>query len=275
MSRLRDALHPHGGGQRDAGIISLYMALVVTFALVAVLELTRTWFGAMSINTNVATVDARLQPIEQNTSQIALLMRTTTTAGKIVESTKPLNQQAGEVNKTVTSINKTARSINDKAVSINDRVRDITATAQEINTTVDQLGGTVGSIEANALSIEGSASSINGSFAELLPVTRQINGEGFPDPIGIDSINDNVDVVIELARDIESDLDAIRGSVINIDQHAESIDNAPLLELENSLVPLPQLAGSLGTSDLPVVGQEGQSSQGGQEEGLAGLLPTN
>lgn len=245
LNRLRAAVQPSGSGRSDRsrgilGSVNLYVTLVIAFALFAVIELTRTWFGAQHISSNLQVADTRLQPIKRNTEQIQLLYRTSDLTAGILQAAKPLDQQAGRVNRTANDIQANVESIQDTAVTINSRVHDITATARDINVTAGRLLATVESIEDTAGSIESNVRGINSKFAALLPVTQRINGEGFPDPIGVDSIVRNADKVKALAADIDADLDDVLVSVNAVGKHTASIlRSLPVTDLDDILTTVP------------------------------------
>jgi methyl-accepting chemotaxis protein len=227
LTRLRERLWPPDRERGTGRVVPLHLVLVLAFVLLAVIELTRTWFGAMHIAENLAVLDTRLKPVILETDEAERLFTTSQLTGEILEQTEPLPGQLVEVNRTVNDIQANAQDIQRNAVAINADARNILATVAGINTTAEQLLGTVRSIEATAGAIEGNARSINETFAALLPVVELID-DG-PEPFGVRNINQNVNQVIALSQDIEADLSNVLDSVREVDEHAESICGAPIL----------------------------------------------
>ncbi len=227
LTRLREKLWPPDRERGTGRVVPVHLVLVLAFVLLAVLELTRTWFSAMQIEENTTVLDERLKPVILETDEAERLFATSQLTGEILEQTEPLPGQVVEVNRTVDDILVNAQDIQQNAVAINADARNILVTVGEINTTAGQLLGIVRSIEATAAAIEGNARSINQTFAALRPVVELIN-DG-PEPFGVQNINENVNVVIALSQGIEADLSNVLGSVREVDKHAASICNAPVL----------------------------------------------
>lgn len=230
---MRDRLWPPDRERGTGRVVPVHLVLVLAFVLLAIIELTRTWFSAMHIAENAAVLDKRLVPVILETEAAERLFITSALTGEIGEETEPLSEQVTEVNRTVNDIQANAQDIQRNVVGIKADAQDITATVRDINATGELLLGTVRSIEATAGSIEGNARSINETFAALLPVVELIN-DG-PEPFGVQNINENTNMIIALSQDIEADLDNVLNSVREVDEHAESICGAPVLFAECEL----------------------------------------
>lgn len=171
----------------EAGIVAVNLALVIAFALFAVIELSRVALAAKQIKQRVKTITTEVGP-GSNVSrldQVAILNTVGDRADQILAAAKPLSGQAGE-------ILSTAKSIDGHVVEIN-------ANATSINTTVR---------------------SINGTISSLAPVVGAIRQ-------GVVDINNRVDRILAPVGGIKGDLDAVNGLVTNIDVHAGAICGAP------------------------------------------------
>ena len=124
----------------EAGIVGANLAIVVAFALFAVIQLTRTTIAAEQIDDRVKVIVGEVQPIDQELNNVPILDDVDRTAREILRAATPLSGQAD-------TILNAARSID----------------------------GTVSSILSNASSINGTVRSINGSASALQPVVRSIN----------------------------------------------------------------------------------------------------
>lgn len=233
LRRTRDALWPPDRERGTGRVAPVHLVLVLAFVLVAIIELTRTWFSGMQIAENLAVLDERLVPVTLETDEAERLFITSELTGGILQETERLPEQVTEVNRTVNEIQANAQDIQQAVVQIKADATDILATTGEINTTAGRLLGTVRSIEATAGSIEGNARSINETFAALLPVVELID-DG-PQPFGVQNINRNTNTIIALSQDLEADLSNVLTSVREVDEHAESICGAPILFAECEL----------------------------------------
>jgi len=127
----------------QSGIVGLNLALVIAFALFAVIELSRVTLAAKQIDDRVEKITQDVGP-GSNVSQLdetAKLNDVAQRAEAILAAATPLSGQAGQ---------------------ILDAVKSIDATASNIL--------------ANAETIDPTAQSINSRLAELLPVVNSING---------------------------------------------------------------------------------------------------
>lgn len=127
----------------QSGIVGLNLALVIAFALFAVIELSRVTLAAKQIDDRVEKITQDVGP-GSNVSQLdetAKLNDVAQRAEAILAAATPLSGQAGQ---------------------ILDTVKSIDATASNILT--------------NAEAIDPTAQAINSRLAELLPVVNSING---------------------------------------------------------------------------------------------------
>ncbi|MFP5328020.1 MAG: hypothetical protein ACLGHT_11135 [Acidimicrobiia bacterium] len=127
-------------GQGEDGVVGAQLAIVLFFALFAVISLTRTVISVQQIDDRVKVIVGEVGPIDEDLTSVPKLDETDRLAAEILESAKPLSAQADE----------------------------IIVAAQSID-------GTVSNIQSKAGSINGSVKSIDASFAGLQPVVRSIN----------------------------------------------------------------------------------------------------
>jgi len=141
-------------GQR--GIVGLNLALVIAFALFAVIELSRVTLAAKQIDDRVERITTDVGP-GSNISQL--------------DETAKLNdvaQKAEDILKAAAPLSGQAQTILDTAKSIDNTVSGILTNADEIN---------------------GSVKSINGTASSLLPVVTSIHGTGGKGGGGVEAIN--------------------------------------------------------------------------------------
>ena len=164
------------GGQ--AGIVGLNLALVIAFALFAVIELSRVTLAAKQIDDRVEQITKDVGP-GSNVSQLDETQKLNDVAQKaedILAAATPLTGQAGQ---------------------ILDAVRSIDATASNIL--------------SNAEAIEPTAVSINSRLAELLPVVNSIRGSGGKPGGGVEAINVRAQEAFGPVGGIQGDLAAVAG----------------------------------------------------------------
>src|SRR6201996_1741880 len=143
----------------EQGLVGVILTIVIVWALIAVLELTRTLIAAQDINHTVTVIKASIAGADQHlgqsctpgncpTQELPILNTTIGTAGQILTAAQPLSGQlaqvksdTGQINTTVTSILQNAQSINTTVVSINSLALSI--------------GGTVGTIHSSFVGING------------------------------------------------------------------------------------------------------------------------
>jgi hypothetical protein len=204
----------------ERGIVGVVLTIVIIFALIAVIELTRTLEAAQSINTTVQNITGSVQGAnshlntgcqtgtdnaEQNcpTDALPVLNTTVSEVAAIDAAAKPLSGEASQILTSVGSINTTASAI--------------LANASSINGTVHSISGLAGSINSSVNGIHNSISGINSDVT-----TAQA---------GISLINQNVDTVIGSVNGIKGDTSTINGQAGSIKTQATDICNAHILGL--------------------------------------------
>jgi hypothetical protein len=181
----------------EKGIVAVNLALVIAFALFAVIELSRVALAAKQIKQRVKTITTEVGP-GSNVSrldEVAILDTVASRADQILAAAKPLSGQAN----------------------------DILTAARSID-------GTVSNILDNAQQINGTARSINGTFQSLAPVVNNIRGRpGSIDAVtpadvgGTQAINIRVDNALRNISGIAADLDATNANVSSINAEAADI----------------------------------------------------
>jgi|GEM_PF-1304549 len=207
----------------QAGVVGANLAIVLAFALYAVIQLSRTTLAAQQIDQRVKAINAEVVPIDSDLNNVPKLDETTRDAAEILTAAKPLSAQADQIIAA--------------AKSIDGKVSDIQSTANSIN-------GVVKSINSTALGIGATVNSIHGTATALAPVVNQIKD-------GIVAINNKADVALSSASvtGIAADLHSVLAQVgtangsNTILGHANTIDCNPALQV---LGGLPLLGGVAG-----------------------------
>lgn len=176
----------------EGGIVAINLALFLGFALYAVVQLTRTTLAAQQIDERVVVITKEVGPIDQNLNEVPKLDLTNETAGKIRVAADGLSAEAQNIINAAESINGTVTDINNNAATINGTVKDI--------------AGNVGSIAGSVRTIGSNVNSLNGTVSD-------IRGRSGGPGVGVNGINNRVDIVIGLARVIAGDLVAVNTSV--------------------------------------------------------------
>lgn len=158
-------------GQR--GIVGLNLALVIAFALFAVIELSRVTLAAKQIDDRVEKITSDVGP-GSNVSQL--------------DETEKLNDIA------------------QKAEDILAAAAPLSGQAQTILDTVKNVDNTVSSILSNAESINGTVNTINSTATALLPVVQSIHGTGGKAGGGVEAINIRVAEAFPPVGGIQGDL---------------------------------------------------------------------
>ncbi len=198
----------------ERGIVGVILTIAIVFALVAVVELTRTLSAAQQINTRVQDITASVkganthlntgcEPQNCPSNALPVLATTEKIVDQIDVAAKPLTGQAGDILTTVNSIDSTGKSI--------------LATATSINGTVHSIGGSVGTIGASVRTIQGSINGINSDVVA-------IKGSGNLG-LGVVGINQRADIVIGQVNAIKADTGTINAQAGGILVQARAICN--------------------------------------------------
>ena len=194
----------------EAGVVGVILALVIVFALVAVVELTRTLQAAQQINLHVIDITGSVKganshlntgcsPSQPCSDTLPVLSQTETIVAQINDAARPLSGQAGEILTNVTSINSTASQILATATSINGTVHAINTVAGTINTSVHAIAGSIAGVNATVIGIRGAPG------------------------LGIVGINNRADTAINVVAAIKGDTGTIAGQASGILAQAHAI----------------------------------------------------
>ncbi len=162
----------------EAGIVGANLAIVLAFALFAVIQLTRTTIAAEQIDDRVDIIVGEVNPINEELNNVPLLDETDRMAAEILRAAQPLSNQAGEI---ITS-----------ARNIDGTVSNIVSNAASINSSVGSINGILGSLQPTVRSINDGVAGINGRADRVIALVRAIQGDtsnvlsqvGGPTPAG-------------------------------------------------------------------------------------------
>jgi hypothetical protein len=144
--------------QRDElGLVGVILTIVIVWALLAVLLLTRTLIAAQDINHTVVAIRDNVKGAENHlntacapsncpTQSLPILVTTVNLAQQINTAAAPLTGQLAQVKMDTASINSLVGTILTSANSIN-------TTVQSIHSLVLSIGSTVGTIHSTFVSI--------------------------------------------------------------------------------------------------------------------------
>ena len=189
--------------RNDKGIVGFNLALVIAFALFAVIELSRVVLAATQIDDRVKVIITEVGP-GSNVSRLdetQKLNETGRMAEEILAAAQPLSGQAGQVLDSAKSIDNTVSAINQNAGEINQTVRSINATA-----------------------------------SALLPVVQNIHGDDSISATtgGVAAINKRAAAATPVVAGIQQDLsngNNVLGLLVSVDRHAVAICNGTAVQL--------------------------------------------
>lgn len=186
----------------ESGIVGFNLAVVIAFALYAVIQLSRVVLAGSQIDDRVKVIITEVGP-GSNVSRL--------------DETQKLNEtgrMAEEILVAAQNLSARAGTIIETAQSIDSTVSDILQNATEINQTV------VG---------------INNTTRALLPVVQNIHGDDSMSAQtgGVAAINKRAAIATPVVNGIQSDLSRanILGTLASVDRHAVAICNSPALNL--------------------------------------------
>lgn len=201
----------------ETGLAGTVLIIVIAWALVAVLMLTRTLVAAQSIEGRVDVIFTEVASPEtglvNETALVAVLQDTEQIAASIDTAAAPLSSQVGQVVEAATSIDSSAAQILNVAGSI--------------NSTAKSIGSTVNSINSNLSAILGEVrGTIHCGFDIENPTLQAVIDRCGEGSVTLGT-NLRVDVLLDLIRGIKSDTGNILAEVLEIHGHANSIDCNP------------------------------------------------
>ena len=186
----------------EGGIVGFNLALVIAFALFAVIELSRVVLAATQIDDRVKVIVTEVGP-GSNVSRL--------------DETQKLNETG-----------RMAEDILAAAQPLSGQAQQIIDTAKSIDATVDK-------INSNATDINGTVHSINSTVSALLPVVQNIHGDDSLNPRtgGVAAINKRAAAATPVVQGIQADLSRahILGTLVSVDQHAVAICDSSVVGL--------------------------------------------
>ncbi len=186
----------------ESGIVGFNLAVVIAFALYAVIQLSRVVLAGSQIDDRVKVIITEVGP-GSNVSRLdetQKLNETGRMAEEILVAAQNLSARAGTIIETAQSIDGTVDRINTNAGEINQTVRGIDATTKA-----------------------------------LQPVVRNINGDNTfsAQTGGVAAINMRAQTAIPIVGGIQTDLSRanVLGILASVDRHAVANCNSPALNL--------------------------------------------
>ena len=188
--------------EEESGIVGFNLAVVIAFALYAVIQLSRVVLAGSQIDDRVKVIITEVGP-GSNVSRL--------------DETQKLNE--------------TGRMAEDILVA----AQNLSARAGTIIETAQSIDGTVSQILQNATEINQTVVSINGTTRALLPVVQNIHGDESMSAQtgGVAAINKRGQAALPVVGGIQTDLSRanILGTLVNADRHAVAICNSTALNL--------------------------------------------
>jgi methyl-accepting chemotaxis protein len=177
------------GGERgrrrtagELGIVGINLAVVIAFALYAVIQLSRTTLAARQIRDRVRTITGEVVPINSDLNNVPKLDETNRIAADILTAAKPLSGQADQIlsaaksiDGTVSSILSTATDINGTVHSINGNVTTLIPTVNSIRDGVAAINGRADRVIAPVVGIKSDLDNVLGNVLSIRNHARSID----------------------------------------------------------------------------------------------------
>ena len=144
-------------------MVGANLAIVLAFALFAVIMLTRTVVAASSIDDRVETINREVVTVNEELDNVPQLDVTAANAEQILTAAKPLEALAID-------INTSAKSIDPVVVSI-------LGNAQSINRTVASIRGNLSTLRPVVVSIDRGVATINSQADRIIGLLRAVKGD--------------------------------------------------------------------------------------------------
>jgi len=200
-----------GSPKRDEkGLVGIILTIVIVWALIAVVMLTRTLVAAQQIQSTVVGIKGSVNganshlntgcsPQQANntcsSTALPVLTQTQTLASQINDAAKPLTGQLSQVVTAAGTINTTVTQILANATSINGTVHTINSSATSIGASVNSIHASLGAVDSDVVNIQQ----------------------------GVVAINNKADTIIALVQGIKSDTATINGQAAAILVQAQGI----------------------------------------------------
>jgi hypothetical protein len=187
----------------ERGLVGVVLTIVIVFALIAVVELTRTLEAAQQIDTRVVDIRGSISSANTHlntgcdvatntncTSDALPVLNTTIGLVKQIDTAaKPLTGEAGQILTDVNSINATVSQILANASSINGTVHSINASATSIGGSVNTISASLSAVNADVSVIQQGlvrannqaiavANFVNGIKGDTATISAEAGGAG-------------------------------------------------------------------------------------------------
>lgn len=165
-----------GSGKRDEnGLVGLVLTIVIVWALIAVIMLTRTLVAAQQIDTTVKGIEGSVKSANSHlntgcdttkangcpTDALPVLSQTEVIAAQINDAAKPLTGEAAQIITAAASINTTASAILANASAINGTVHAINSSATSIGASVNGIHSSLDGVNADVSNVQQAVAGIN------------------------------------------------------------------------------------------------------------------
>jgi hypothetical protein len=214
----------------ETGIVEVILTIVIVFALVAVIMLTRTLQAAEQIDAQVIDATASVKGVDRHlnagcdpaqpgtcvTTAVPALGQTEALVKQIDIAAQPLTGEAAQIVTAIDSIDTTASSVRAQATSIN-------ATVHSIAAVVASIGASVISVHTSFTGIDGDALTIKGSGGLDL---------------GISGIENRSGVLLDLVSGVRADASLIAAQAGGILAQARPICADHAVSFSRALVPV-------------------------------------
>jgi methyl-accepting chemotaxis protein len=176
----------------ERGLVGVVLTIVIVWALIAVVMLTRTLVAAQQIQSTVVGIKGSVNganshlntgcnPGQANntcsSTALPVLTQTEALASQINDAAKPLTGQLGQVVTAANSINGTVSQILANATSINGTVHTINASATSIGGSVNQIGASLSGVNSDVINIQQGIVAINAKADTIIAVVQGIKGD--------------------------------------------------------------------------------------------------
>jgi hypothetical protein len=189
-------------GRGEKGIVGFNLVLTIGFALYAVTQFSRVVLAASGIDDRVKVIVTEVGP-GSNVSRL--------------DETQKLNETG-----------RLAEGILAASQNLSARAGTIVETAQSIDATASRIDSNVGDINQSVRSIDATTKA-------LVPVVRNIDGDGTFSATagGVGAIDMRAQAALQVVGGIQTDLSRahILGTLVSVDRHAVAICNGEVLAL--------------------------------------------
>jgi hypothetical protein len=222
----------------------IMLAIVVLWALTAVIFLTGILAAANRIESRVGVINNALTPINSKLNTVPVLTQVSNTANQIRDAASNLSPTIGRIADNAATIDQSLKSVNDVVGPINKSAKQINASVLTINNSVNTIGPNLITVLGNAQSINRTVHSIDGQLAGTLDNVYDIRAR-------VVTVTGQADDINRSAKTIDGDTSIISNAVGTapfpgtVNGDAFGIETSPiLLNLRNAGVMREMIAAS-------------------------------